>query len=236
MSDEPIEYGDQLFHPSWTFEFMDIEPIGRDRKIVPIELKACPSAEEYGDLHLIADDFEHSLQCFAEASKFGIPDPANVLAKALIFSAVMAYARPFSSGVRVKLTPEMFDGIWNDNNKALHTFLFELRNRHVAHSVNDFERCDAVGVIVTYPGLQREGNSSGVGVTSLSTIGLTASKIQEAQAHIPLMVEFVRARINELKIKLHAEMKAELAAGTPWKMAPMIRFPDTTKIAKRRSR
>jgi hypothetical protein len=182
------------------------------------------------------EDLEYSLQCFAEASKFGVPDAMNVVAKALIFSAVVAYARPFMSGVRVKLTPQMFDGVWNDDDKALHTFLIELRNRHVAHSVNDFERCDAVGIIGAYPAFQREGNVSGVGVTSLSTIGLTGTKIREAQVHIPLMVEFVRTRISELKTKLHAEMEAELAAGTPWKMAPMIRFPDATKIANRRSR
>ncbi|MGO7367094.1 hypothetical protein [Rhizobium leguminosarum] len=222
--------------PSWTFEFIDIDRIEAKSRIVPIDVHACPSAQEFGDLHLIVEDLEFALQCFTTAAQMGMPDQGDSVIKALIFSGVTAYARPFVTGVRVKLLPEMFTSIWSEEGAALHSFLIDVRNRHVSHSVNEFERCDAVGIIVTDAKFQRQGAASGVGVATLLTVGLTRSKLDQIHAHIPPIIDMLRSRIQELKLELHAEMKAQLDREGRWNMMPIARFPTLENIGKRRGR
>ncbi|MGR9140732.1 hypothetical protein [Rhizobium leguminosarum] len=222
--------------PSWTFEFVDSDRIEAESCIVPIDVRDCPSAQEFGDLHLIVADLEFALQCFTTAAQMGVPERAAPVIKALIFSGVVAYARPFMTGARVKLEPEMFAPIWSEEGAALHSFLFEMRSRHVSHSVNDFERCDAVGIVVTDATFQRQGNASGVGVATLTTVGLTQWKLDQIHAHIPPIIDMLRSRIEALKPVLHAEMKAQLSREGRWDMMPIARFPNLKNIAKRRAR
>lgn len=232
---EPKRIGIRV-EPSLTYEFVDSDLIEAGSLIVPIDVRDCPSAQEFGDLHLIVEDLEFALQCFTTAAQMGTPDRADSVIKALIFSGVVAYARPFVTGVRVKLLPKDFTSIWSEEGAALHSFLVAMRDRHVSHSVNEFERCDAVGIIVTDATFQRQGDAGGVGVATLSTVGLTRSKLDQIHAHIPPIIDMLRARIQLLKLKLYAEIKAQLEREGRWDMMPIARFPTLENIAKRRGR
>ena len=54
-------------------------------------------------------------------------------------AALVAYSRAFMSGVGERLDAAIFEG----NAADLHAFFMRLRNRHVAHSVSEFEQVGA---------------------------------------------------------------------------------------------
>lgn len=230
-----VEFQGQLLHPSWIFEWVDTGYIEQGSHIIPIELTS-NNSDEFAALHLIKGDFAFSSQCLSEANKLGVPDDNNVTAKALIFSGLISYARPFDVGARkFKLKPEMFDSVWNAEARELHAYLYDLRNKHIAHSVNDCERCDAVGVIVTTPDRTRKPEVSGVGVTILTSIGLTKAKMDAADVHIGGLIKFVEDRIATLRPLIHADMKKSLESGANWKMAPIARMPDPKAVSQKRT-
>ena len=61
--------------------------------------------------------------------------------EAISSAAVVRYARCFSSGVRDSLEHDLLDTADIDLKEA-HRFFIDLRNKHVAHSVNPFEEND----------------------------------------------------------------------------------------------
>ena len=65
-----------------------------------------------------------------------------VLRRAFFDSALGAYARCYKGheGVRVGLDESDFDSMDEPNVLGLHQFFIDLRDRHVSHSVNEFER------------------------------------------------------------------------------------------------
>lgn len=86
-------------NPRWTFRFVGITSVEAGEMIAPAILEG-DLASEFADLHMIANDLSFALECLKEANKIGPPNSDNMLSKALIFSAVVAYARPFKTGVR----------------------------------------------------------------------------------------------------------------------------------------
>ncbi len=123
----------------WTFRLIDPRRVEAGEIIAPAILRG-NLAREFADLHMVANDLSFALECLKEANKIGLPDSDNLLSKALIFSAVVAYARPFKTGVReLKMDITYYSGI--PTFKAdVHEYLIAMRDKHVAHSVNEFER------------------------------------------------------------------------------------------------
>jgi hypothetical protein len=135
-SDPPIGKGERI-SPDWTYQFIDLARIERGESIVPGKIDS-NDGREFAALNLIQGDLRFSLDCFDEAEKLGIPDSQNTHSKALIFSAVVAYARPFKTGVRgIKLDKDFFASLAGDFSTSLHDFLIDVRDKHVAHSVNE---------------------------------------------------------------------------------------------------
>lgn len=107
------------------------------------------------------------------------------MGKALIHAGVVAYARPFSGGVRGwRGDKEYFSPAWTPEVVSLHEYLYSLRDKHVAHSVNAFERATACGVVVLDQSLRLvDTNPSGVGLTKLSMVGLPMAKLRACGPH-----------------------------------------------------
>jgi hypothetical protein len=222
----------EKFEIIWTPTFVDKTTIEAGEMIVPSKISG-PLADEYADLHMIAGDFAFALEALMEAAKHGPPDVTNVHARALIFAAVVAYARPFSSSVRsIKLSPEYFAQI-PAFDEELHDYLFVLRSTHVAHSVNEFENANATGVMVGNPP-DHLWRVAGIGVTQLQIIGLTLRHVEAAIAHTGAMLAHINARIQEIKPLLFEEVRAEFAAKRQFQMAPLGTLPDRSKVGKRR--
>jgi hypothetical protein len=224
----------QRFKVQMIYRFVETGTIPAGYRITPIELNT-ENGHGFAALHLAIHDFEFALECFKRAHELGRPDETNVECKALINAGVTSYARPFSEGVRgVRLDPEMFTEVWGEDDVELHNFLFDVRNKHIAHSVNEFERCETVGMVVFSPERQMLEGVSGVGVILYSRIGINAQKLEKAIHHTEFCINHLNHKLDDLRPDVHAEMKADLRNG--WKIAPLMKLDDPGKEAVRVSR
>jgi hypothetical protein len=219
-------------NPQWTFRLIGITSIEAGEMIAPAILEG-NLASEFTDLHMIANDLSFALECLKEANKIGPPNSDNMLSKALIFSAVVAYARPFKTGVRgIKMDINYFSSI-PEFKADVHNYLIAIRDKHVVHSVNEFEQSKATGVMIGRP--QGEWRPAGVGVTQAHHIGLSGRIVEDAIAQITDMLRSILADIDKRRPELFQEFHAKFAIEKKWELAPIVQFPDRENVAKRRT-
>lgn len=155
-----------------------------------------PEAELLADLVGIKLDFERARE-FAHLMLMHLP--AGPLIEPLSIAATVTYFRPFSSGVRYHLGDNDLK-ILSPKQRRSHDYLRDYRDKHVAHSVNEFEenipraqycveRVKEEGITAITYGSAR--------ITSLS--GADASSIVELAT---LFERHVEAKIEEEKNRL----------------------------------
>jgi hypothetical protein len=222
----------EIVAPEWSFRWIVEGQVDAGTMIAPAKLNS-ELARRFADLHLVIDDLSFALDCLTEADKLGMPDPNNLASKALIFSGAVAYARCFHSGVRsVRLNPQDFVGTSVPFDHEIHDYVFELRNKHVAHSVNEFERCVASAVVVRAP--KASWVARGIGVTIQKNIGISRAQLRRAASHIGALRDHLLAEVEALRLTLFEEFTASFREGGGWKMVPILRKVERTKVAKRR--
>jgi hypothetical protein len=235
---ENVEFEGQIMHPELTCTWVRTgQTIAAGHLITPVRLSDSKLADEFAALHLIAKDFEFASFCFQEALKLGVPDDQNDSIRAFISAGTVAYAKPFDTGLRkFKLRSEDFVDLWDSERQSIHSYLHALRQKHIAHSVNDCERSEAVGIVVLDQNyqLQKDG-PSGIGATVMSVVGLTKSKLDQATVHIQALIDYTKTRIEELRPKLHDEFRAKVESGARLEMAPLAQLPESTKVGERRN-
>jgi hypothetical protein len=223
----------ELLKSELSFRWVDPRPIEEGEFLVPARISG-KAGREFAALNMILNDLSFALECFAEADKLGIPDASSSLSKALVFSAVVAYARPFMTGVReVKLEPSFFADLAESFDPSLHAYLIDLRNKHIAHSVNEFERCETVALMVGTPATGwRIGG--GIGVSETQAVGLPRDHVQKAVTHITNSLNFLRDIVERKRAELYQEFKAQFEKDRRWEIAPIVRMPDRTQASRRR--
>lgn len=103
-----------------------------------VELKI-PEAKLLGDLVGVKMDLQRANEfCKRMIAEWCKPPQDYLLLESLSIAATVSYARAFSGGVRVHLTQDDLN-VLSDEQKTAHNFLLAYRNKHVAHSVNEFE-------------------------------------------------------------------------------------------------
>lgn len=149
-------------------------------------------------------------------------------------AAVIRYARCFSSGVRLRLPREFFDSAATAQ-KAFHRRMLDLRNMHVAHSVNELEENFVTITVRSEDG--KPGEIQGVSQANGRTVGLELGEPEELHA----LVQWILARIEllalpereaVLRLAKQAGVEAVVAAGTPL----LGRAPYDIAVRRRRSR
>lgn len=213
------------------------EEIAAGTPIVPIIIPVTDETNQLAALHLAKQDLSFALFCFNEANKHGLPSESNPISKALINAGTISYARIFSNNVRIfKLTTDYFSEIWGTTGLGLHNYLYNLRDKHIAHSVNDFERADAVGVVTIDNNSQLlSTNPCGVGVVLTASIGMPFVKLQECPIHLEKMIELIDQKILGLRTEICKQFHPTLKVGQRVEIHPMGKVPNRGKIAKRRS-
>jgi hypothetical protein len=218
--------------PQWQFQFLDTTTIDAGEMIVPAKLSG-DLAREFAEWHMIGEDLSFALDCLTESDRLGLPDSENLHSKALIFSAVVAYARPFKTSVRsLRMDPGYFSSL-SSFSAETHDYLIAVRDKHIAHSVNDFERSDATGVMVGTP--QTKWRPAGVGVTMMQTIGLSRRIVEQAIIQIADMRQVVTDHIDRIRPELFQIFCAEYAREGKWEMARFVQFPNRGNVQKRRT-
>jgi len=193
------------------------------------------AAEYLAALYLVHKDFEFAGDCFEEALEHGIPDAHNLYSRAFLNSGVIAYARPFKSDVRqLQMTPEAFDGMNPVFDRTIHEYIVNLRSKHIAHSVNEFDYCRTIAAVV---GTNETGwrDGAGIGNTDTRTIGLSGELVEQALKHIRAIVGFLAAQIEAKRPEVYKEFAEKFAKDRKWEMAPAGRIPKRENAGKRRS-
>ncbi len=168
------------------------------------------------------------------ADSIGIPNDHDLQSKSLIFAGVVAYSRSFKTGVRamtLKKDDLIREGAPFD--EEIHDYLISLRDKHIAHSVNDMEDCKAIAVVIgSHGGQWRDG--SAIGVVMKQSIGISRVLIQRALVHISALQTFLESGMMEKRQRLHEEFLLEFKEGKKLELTPIVKFSDRSKIGDRR--
>ena len=105
--------------------------------------KLADLASIYQDLSFTIDTLKRLLRLLKEN------DEDRVLIQSLWTAALISYARCFSSGKRFGLSESIFEKLEGDP-IGCHRYYRNLRDKHIAHSVNPFEQV-VVGLVLSEP-------------------------------------------------------------------------------------
>ncbi len=133
-------------------------------KELPIAKANSSEAQKLADLAAIIQDFRTIMQtCSRLKNLLDENSKDHILIESLWVSALIKYARCFATGKRFGLSKNIYQNIQGEPLKA-HQFYIDLRNKHIAHSVNPFEQME-VGFILSSVS---DSEKKIVGVSTLS--------------------------------------------------------------------
>lgn len=231
---EPTETHGEIVSADWKIRWVEgVGNINEGEYIVPIALES-EFSKEFAALFALAEDLKFAKEVFMEAEKSGRPNYNNIVVRSLIFSGVIAYGRCFGGGVReVRLRADDLTTEMQHFNVDAHRYLINVRDKHVAHSVNAFEIYAPVGILVgKFESELRDG--FGVGVITNRAIGLSRRILLEAIDHVSALENFLDSRIDKEKNAIHAEFINKQKNGTQLKIEPLSKVLDRSAVGKRR--
>lgn len=160
-------------------------------------------AGDLADLFAVQHDLETARSYAARAKReWGDVRTADWgVVNGLSEAAVVRYARCFTSGRRLKLDESSVPSQLVDAHRAV----LELRNRHVAHPINDFEH-GSVTIQVVEPPSPRKIHHVGMGVSHLA--GFNPPRADELIELCDGLLASLRPRIEELRVEVEARVKA----------------------------
>ena len=191
---------------------------GAFRKILPMSTKPFSA---YGFNHPLKTEVENLLSLHADImrarSALGILiSPINdrgidagVIGSALYTQALVSYARCFSSGRRKGLQPSIFDP--KPELLAIHLDIKAIRDKHVAHPVNELEHCN---VLVAAENL--EAPAVGLGVRYWFLVGGDQQSLRDFLK----ITEFAAKHVlKQVHVKGNELAKAVIGPRATWKSA-----------------
>ena len=165
-----------------------------------------PEAENFSDLTGIRYDLE-SARSFARKfqSVMEGEKPDYELVDALATAILVRYSRPFSRGVRMRLTEDALDSLSEDQRRK-HERFRDFRDKYIAHSVNAFEENQPIARYV-------EGRENSEGVYSVEchhgrVVGLSSSEIKDVIELTTAMIEYVDRLLDIEKGVLLAKVRS----------------------------
>ena len=139
-----------------------------------------------------------------------------VLSRALIVSAIITYARCFNQGGGVRLALHDNDLEAMGVDMSLHGYIMELRSKHIAHSVSEFEQSQ-IG-ITEDGGLTANLTQYWVGIPSKSIYGLgkmTKHLLGVAKEKVADAHKRMKTSYDAMSPEQKDQFKTELLLTTP---------------------
>lgn len=137
--------------------------------IAKLEFDEARRVADYGaifqDLSFVLGVLER-LHDLLEAREEGADEPDSVIVRAYWTAALVAYVRCFNAGKRLGLSEDIFQDL--EGGVDVHRHYRELRDKHIAHSVNPFEQVE-VGAVLASPGAA-ERKIEGIAATAFSLL------------------------------------------------------------------
>jgi len=192
-----------------------------------------PEAQLLSDLYGIEIDLGNAIEfCDLLLNAWGSTPPTIQLIDPLSTAAVVRYARCFEGGVRTRLTEEdirAIDPSWVD----FHQKMFFLRQKHLAHSVNEFEENRVTVSVVEPPGPPKVHS---IGMLGGRLMGLDADTAQALKELAELVRAEVSRRIDREKTRLQALVDAMPVEAVHELPEAVAFLPDWSRIKESRSR
>lgn len=176
-----------------------------------------PKAREVADLVGILEDLDIVLQLLDELRGMANPADGSVVAYALWTSALVTYARCFGTGKRLGLRESLFDSV-DPGARAVHRYWIEMRNKHVAHSVNPFDHVSAGAVLSPPSHPNRE--VTGTAYLRHRHMGWGHDGVQSLSNVTQLVQKFADARFKEVDAAFFREVGA-LKIGGLYQLPPL---------------
>jgi hypothetical protein len=157
-------------------------------------------AAQLGDLSLVLQDLRSVIDLCARLANELVkvePDRDGLLIEALWTAALVKYVRCFTSGKRFGLDVSVFDGCSGAN--ETHQYYKDMRDKHVAHSVNPFEGV-AVGVLLE--GELGQHTATGIVVLQHRLVCTDQSGVQTLQRLASVAQKNVRLRCKAMRDEL----------------------------------
>ncbi len=114
-----------------------------------------PTARELADLVGIILDLEFVLEGVRRLAVIDKPPQDVLIAQALWNAVLVAYARCFVGGRRQELSTSLFESLKPGAAQA-HQHIMDMRDKHVAHSVNPFDQVRVGAVLSPKSGTRHE--------------------------------------------------------------------------------
>jgi hypothetical protein len=164
------------------------------------------AAKSRADLSLAKQDLEHVAACCTEILERGQHPMMDTTSRALLDSAVVRYGRCFNRGKRTRLDKVVKQ--LADEHVRMHEFVMSLRDKHIAHSVNEFEMAGSqIYVAVLENGELVRG---GLGIGGSSTLGLSMDDVESFEA----LARMVSDRVKDWAKRLDVVVAEEIGAMT----------------------
>jgi hypothetical protein len=114
---------------------------GEDANAAQLARIDTEESRRYADALSIDQDLRFAADAFGSLLDEEANPTGSVTARSLLVAGLVAYARCFASGVRGGYSVDLqrIDGIINGAD-AYHRWLLDVRNKHIAHSVNAYEQ------------------------------------------------------------------------------------------------
>lgn len=129
----------------------------------------------------------------------------HILIEGLWTAALVRYARCFTEAKRQELTESIFDG-FHGQPIAAHRYYIDMRNKHIAHSVNPFEQTYA-GVVLT-PETSKVKSVVGVTTLAMRHIVCDLNGVHQLGVLAKIVLGKVCEKAKDCEKKLLARIKA----------------------------
>ena len=134
----------------------------------PIAKVDYEEAKKLADLGAIVQDLRFTMETCSRLNKLlKEKSQDSLLIESMWTAALIRYARCFGSGKGFGLSESIFDGLMGEPHKV-HKMYIDLRDKHIAHSVNPFEQME-VGLVLS-PQSGHERKIIGVAAMSMRHI------------------------------------------------------------------
>ncbi|MSO71548.1 MAG: hypothetical protein EXQ88_06010 [Alphaproteobacteria bacterium] len=171
-------------------------------KLVPFE-----EARLLADYYLIRDDLDFVIACCDRLLKLDLRRWFEVEPTALIIAALITYGRCFGTGVRERLNDDDV-GPEESEHRTFHDHFLALRDRHIAHSVNDYENC-GVTIHIAVEASSGQVQRGGLGHNMSRAAALSTSGAQEL---LNIASDILQGHVMAKVTQLEGMVKEKLAA------------------------
>jgi hypothetical protein len=203
-----------------------------DMKQLPIAELKSTKAKELADRSAIFQDLTFCAACCDRAiENLRATSQDTILIRALWTAALVAYARCFTTGIRFGLTSDLFDH-FDGQPRETHEYYLDLRNKHIAHSVNPFEQI-VIGAVLSAPDAATK-SVEGIATLIGTNISESAESIEQLRTLATTALKYIARTGKDLSAEVLEEAKA-LPIGDLYKRAtPRVTVPPASSAGNRR--